>query len=64
MKNTRHNLIQSIHISESGFSIQLRIERGKPQDIEQFLKDNDLADRIDLKEQVLDTQIFTPNIAA
>jgi hypothetical protein len=47
MPAERNSLVQSIRLTESGFSVRLRIERSRPQDLERFLRENDLADRID-----------------
>ena len=46
--STRHSLLVSIHLTENGLHHKLRIIRAQPQSIAQFLKENDLEDRIEL----------------
>jgi hypothetical protein len=47
MPAERHSLVQSIRLTGNGFSVRLRIDRSRPQDLEEFLRENDLTDRID-----------------
>ena len=47
MPPERNSLIQSVRVSQSGFSVQLRIKRSRPQELEEFLRENELSDRID-----------------
>jgi hypothetical protein len=47
----RNSLVQSIRLSGNGITIGLRVRRNRPQALEDFLRENDLTDRIDLTEQ-------------
>lgn len=47
MPAERNSLVQSIRLIGNGFSVRLRIDRSRPQDLEEFLRENDLTDRID-----------------
>lgn len=47
MPAERDSLIQSIRITGNGFTVRLRIERSRPQDLEEFLRENGLSNRID-----------------
>ncbi|MFM1881707.1 MAG: hypothetical protein RJA05_116 [Planctomycetota bacterium] len=47
MPTERNSLVQSIRLTENGFAARLRVVRGRPQDLEEFLRENELADRID-----------------
>ena len=47
MATERNSLVQSIRLTANGFTVRLRIERSRPQDLETFLRENDLEDRID-----------------
>jgi hypothetical protein len=47
MPAERNSLIQSIRITGNGFTVRLRIERSRPQDLEEFLRENGLSNRID-----------------
>ena len=46
MPAERNSLVQSIRLTGNGFSVRLRIDRSRPQDLEEFLRENDLTDRI------------------
>ena len=52
MPPERNSLIQSVRLSQAGFSVQLRIKRSRPQELEEFLRENDLSDRIDIEPGV------------
>lgn len=52
MPAERNSLIQSVRLSQGGFSVQLRIKRSRPQELEEFLRENDLSDRIDFEPGV------------
>ena len=52
MPPERNSLIQSVRLSKAGFSVQLRIKRSRPQELEEFLRENDLSDRIDFEPGV------------
>jgi hypothetical protein len=52
MTAERHSLVQSIRLTGNGFSVGLRIDRSRPQDLEEFLRENDLTDRIDFDTNV------------
>jgi hypothetical protein len=45
---SRHSPVRSIRISESGFTYSLRIERAKPQQLAEFLRENELEGRFEL----------------
>ena len=51
MSTARNRLIQSFRITAAGLTVQLRIVRGRPQELEEFLLENDLSDRIDLASE-------------
>ena len=40
MPAERNSLIQSIRITGNGFTVRLRIERSRPQDLEEFLREH------------------------
>jgi hypothetical protein len=52
MHSTQKPLVQSIRLTGNGFSVRLRIDRSRPQDLEEFLRENDLTDRIDFDTNV------------
>lgn len=52
MPAERNSLVQSIRLTGNGFSVRLRIDRSRPQDLEEFLRENDLTDRIDFHTNV------------
>lgn len=52
MPAERNSLVQSIRLTGNGFSVRLRIDRSRPQDLEEFLRENDLTDRIDFDTNV------------
>jgi hypothetical protein len=47
----RNSLIQSVRVTGNGITLGLRIRRDRPQDLEDFLRENDLTDRVDLSQQ-------------
>jgi hypothetical protein len=49
MPTQRNSLVQSIRLTGNGITVCLRVERGRPQDLEDFLRENDLTDRIDFE---------------
>jgi len=52
MPAERNSLVQSIRLTGNGFTVRLRIDRSRPQDLEEFLRENDLTDRIDFNTNV------------
>lgn len=52
MPHQRNSLIQSIRLTGAGVTVRLRIERRRPQELQDFLRDNDLAERIDFTVNV------------
>jgi len=56
MPKTRNSLLQSIRLTGSGVTLTLRIERGSTKDINEFLHENELVDRIDFADPVIDNQ--------
>lgn len=51
MPPERNSLVQSFRLTGDGFSIRLRIDRRRPQDLEEFLRENDLTARIDFDDE-------------
>jgi hypothetical protein len=47
----RNSLVQSIRLTGNGITLSLRVRRNRPQLMEDFLRENDLTDRIDLAQQ-------------
>jgi hypothetical protein len=47
----RNSPIQSVRVTGNGITLSLRIRRDRPQDLEDFLRENDLTDRVDLSQQ-------------
>ena len=47
MPAERNSLVQSIRITGNGIALTLRIVRSRPQDLEAFLRENDLAVQFD-----------------
>jgi|GEM_PF-2730811 len=47
MQSPHNSLIRSIRLIGNGYTFSLRLHRSRPQNIEEFLRENDLTDRID-----------------
>jgi len=47
----RNSLVQSVRLTGNGITLSLRVRRNRPQSMEDFLRENDLTDRIDLAQQ-------------
>jgi hypothetical protein len=62
MPKTRPSLLQSIRLTSSGVTLSLRIERGSTKDINEFLRESDLADLIDFTTPVIDRQYLSTNV--
>lgn len=63
MPAERNSLVQSIRLTGNGFSVRLRIDRSRPQDLEEFLRENDLTDRIDFHTNCPDSLTTEPRAA-
>jgi hypothetical protein len=63
MPAERNSLVQSIRLTGNGFSVRLRIDRSRPQDLEEFLRENDLTDRIDFDTNVTVSLTAEPRAA-
>jgi hypothetical protein len=63
MPAERNSLVQSIRLTGNGFSVRLRIDRSRPQDLEEFLRENDLTDRIDFDTNVPVSLMTEPRTA-
>ena len=63
MPAERNSLVQSIRLTGNGFSVRLRIDRSRPQDLEEFLRENDLTDRIDFDTNVTGSLTTEPRAA-
>ena len=52
MPAERNSLVQSIRLTGNGLTLCLRIVRSRPQDLEEFWRENDLTARIDFDTKV------------